>query len=426
MNPWHAIACAMLLASAMITGAVAAPSSTTEQCKPKSRSPDEVSQEDSGPLSIDLGDASNFILYSKSYALLIGQSKYQSTAWQNIEDTKVYVRLVKSALERHGFHVQAYYDLNGDEMRSIIDKFVTRYGNIPNSRLVFYYYGHGMSLGDEAGFKKGYIVPVDAPSPDTDEPGFLATAVDMEQFKFWANTATKAKHMYFVFDSCFSGAMFANLGSRPIPPNAYPKSIYAKSSAREFFMSGSADEAVPARSSFTPLLVRAIEGQADANGDGFVTGEEIQSYVNSQFIQAPRQQTPQWRRLSVLDQGDIGFQVLSNNGGERPSDPSGGASGAKIGEVSEVRSTADHTSPPERFPYAIRVFVPRDAPAGAKLAAPRLKCVSGPCGTAFSEVISAAKIAQDGKSAVAYFEVWDKPTTWQLTADVVIPETGAR
>ena len=63
---------------------------------------------------------------------------------------------------------------------------------------------------------KGYLVPIDAPNPNTDERLFLHTALPMGKVLGWARDI-EAKHAMFLFDSCFSGTIFKQKGL-PKPP----------------------------------------------------------------------------------------------------------------------------------------------------------------------------------------------------------------
>jgi hypothetical protein len=72
----------------------------------------------------------------------------------------------------------------------------------------------------------------------------------------------------FVFDSCFSGSIFA------LSP-AIPKIISYKTAkpVRQFITSGSMDETVPDKSVFKMQFIDGINGEADKNHDGY--GQEI-------------------------------------------------------------------------------------------------------------------------------------------------------
>jgi hypothetical protein len=126
-----------------------------------------------------------------------------------------------------------------------------------------------------------------------------------------------AKHALFVFDSCFSGTIFESKGS-PVP-NSIRKA--ARKRTRYVITAGSAGEVVPAKSTFTELLIGALDlivkdglvaefSQADGNQDGFVTGRELFNYLNHAVQEKVPNQTPQdgWLPTGKKEEfGDIVF-----------------------------------------------------------------------------------------------------------------------
>jgi Flp pilus assembly protein TadD len=156
-------------------------------------------------------------------------------------------------------------------------------------------------------------VPVDAPDPAVNsqsQQAFLKVALDMEQVESWARQI-EAKHVLFVFDSCFSGTIFKQRSSSEKP--LYIQSVMNKP-VRQFLTAGDADQRVPAKSIFTPLFIRALEGEADViNRDGYVTGNELGNYLKQNLSEYTKTQTPQFGTIRDpdLDQGDIVFRALN-------------------------------------------------------------------------------------------------------------------
>ena len=150
----------------------------------------------------------------------------------------------------------------------------------------------------------GYVVPADAPNPHVDLNGFLARALGMQQIEVYAKDID-AKHALFLFDSCFSGSMFAL--SRAVPENI---SYKTGKPVRQFITSGSADEKVPDVSIFRGQFVSALEGEADHNRDGYVTGVELGQFLQDTVINYTRgAQHPQYGKIRHprLDKGDFVF-----------------------------------------------------------------------------------------------------------------------
>ena len=242
-------------------------------------------------------------LYAGSYALLVGVAQYQDrVAWSSLDSIPDELRGLENVLKAQGFEaVQRVMNPTGAELRRAIDDFIGRYGFNEENRLFFFFAGHGYTLDNGA---RGYFVPADTPDPLRDEPGFRRVALSMQQIATWAREMT-ARHALFAFDSCFSGAIFRTR-DRPAPRG------FGASTAlpvREFLTAGEAGEPVPARSVFTPQLVRGLDGAADLNGDGFVTGTELGNFVQREVIAYSTGQNPQFGKIrdSGFDQGDIVF-----------------------------------------------------------------------------------------------------------------------
>ncbi len=242
--------------------------------------------------------------YDGSYALLIGVSEYRH--WPDLDSIPGELRKLAAALERNGFEVFTHLDPTSDELRSAYRDFINAHGRQPHHRLVLFFSGHGYTREATVG-RLGYIVPSDAPRPEDDLDGFLAAAMSMEEVST-LSTGFDAKHALFAFDSCFSGSIF---GSRAV---SRPRYIDKKTSkpVRMFIAAGNADQEVPAQSVFTPLLSQGLEGAADLDSDGYVTGEELGYYLNTQVNgRDDIDQTPQWGKSNhpAFKEGDFVFQV---------------------------------------------------------------------------------------------------------------------
>ena len=117
-------------------------------------------------------------LYQGSHALLIGASQYQDNQWPDLESIPRELNLVAKALEEQGFVVEKHFDPDSRELEDHFRNFIDRYGYDKQNRLLFFFAGHGYTRDDG---NKGYLVPVDAPSPLEDERGFQRKALPMSQ-----------------------------------------------------------------------------------------------------------------------------------------------------------------------------------------------------------------------------------------------------
>ncbi len=257
-----------------------------------------------GSVTITDTNGSKILSYSGSYALVIGQSDY-TAGWQDLNAIPRELDEVEAVLKDQGFVVERKSDLNSRDFKLTFENFINKYGYDKNNRLLFFYSGHGHSRGD-----KGYIVPVDAPNPHSDDKGFFRKAITMNQVVTWARNI-ESKHALFLFDSCFSGMVFK---SKNIPR---PRQISRAMSlpVRQFITAGSAEEEVPAKSTFTPAFVHALAyGAGDGNNDGYITGMELGLYL---WNEVPKHttQTPQFGKIKdlKLSHGDFVFKVKNKS-----------------------------------------------------------------------------------------------------------------
>ena len=203
-------------------------------------------------------------------------------------------------------------------LRRALNKVVVGPGKQKDRAVLFWFSGHGHTLKEAGGKKLGYIVPVDAPNPDRDELGFMEHAISMREIETIAKRI-QARHAIMLFDSCFSGAIFQAVRSKPSP---YIEEK-VKKSVRQFVTAGTEDEQVPDQSVFKEVFLQAIEdGYADRNKDGYVTGMELGDYMQEQVVNYSRKaQHPQFGKINdpQLDKGDFVFALKGPSSEERGS-----------------------------------------------------------------------------------------------------------
>ncbi|MCA2504223.1 MAG: GUN4 domain-containing protein [Microcystis sp. M54BS1] len=262
-----------------------------------------IAQAQRNSLIVKDANGKEVIVYQESHALVIWAGDYKN--WGKLNNLQYEAKEVVTALQKQGFQVREIPNPNRTKLSNGIKDFIDDYGYRQNNRLVIFFAGHGYTRQQT----KGYLVPVDAPDPIVDEQGFLKAALSMEQINSWA-TQMEAKHVLFVFDSCFSGTIFKQRSNGEDAGNAYIRDVMNKP-VRQFLTAGDANEKVPAKSVFTPLFLRALEGEADYTKDGYVTGSELGLYLTQHLPNLTRgNQHPQFGTiLDVnLNRGDIVFR----------------------------------------------------------------------------------------------------------------------
>ncbi|SVD01142.1 uncharacterized protein METZ01_LOCUS353996, partial [marine metagenome] len=220
-------------------------------------------------------------LYEESHALVIGVSDYKE--WPKLPGVKKDVSNVVFALKQQGFKVETVLDPEDKNiLGEAFEAFIEAHGGHPENRLLFYFAGHGNTVKPKfGGDPMGYLVPIDAPIPtlgSTQERSFKRKAINMKRIEEYA-LSIDAKHALFIFDACFSGSLFAL-------SRAIPESISYKTNrpVRQFITSGSADELVPDKSIFSEQFVYGLQGYADTNKDGYISGTELGDFLQDTVV----------------------------------------------------------------------------------------------------------------------------------------------
>lgn len=245
--------------------------------------------------------------YQRRIAAVIGVNDYAH--WPALTGARPDAEKIAAQLRGQGF----------DEILELYDRDATRSAilELLGSRLaakvndddlvMIFFAGHGQTetIGGEFGTKRGYIIPSDA----TIE-GVFSTAIPMQQLRDLTNRLA-AKHVYYAMDSCYSGLGFTR-GLGIIKPGVddYIDKVTSLRSVQMVTAGGEGEEAIEENGEgiFTRSLLDALDGKADANGDGWVTATEIGAYVAPRVtIETGARQSPQSGRLE--GEGEIAFQI---------------------------------------------------------------------------------------------------------------------
>ena len=251
-------------------------------------------------------------LYKQSHALLIGVSNY-SNGLKPLPGVSGDIQAVKAALETNGFNVRVVMDPDNVGLVNAFNEFIGQYGSGKDNRLLFYFAGHGYTRKIYSN-EIGYLLPVNCPNPVADPAGFQLRAMPMGQIELFAQQI-QSKHALFLFDACFSGAVFAQ--SRDIPGIINYKTTQP---VRQFITSGSAEETVPDQSIFRRQFIAALAGEADLNRDNYITGTELGDFLQTTVVNYSRNSLhPQFGKIRdpELDKGDFVF-VLDPGSAAQP------------------------------------------------------------------------------------------------------------
>ena len=261
-------------------------------------------------------DGEEFALYKDSYALVVGNGDYLTkNGWNPLPGAVNDVKEIAEVLKRHGFNVTIKIDVTKAEFNKAFSDFIYKSGKDKDNRLLFYYAGHGYTTKSATGEDLGYLVMLDTPHPEN-EAEFDLYSIDMVKFVS-DSKKIHAKHVLFMFDSCFSGTVL-NLRNRATPPHITDR---IKNPVRQFITAGRADEPVPDRSEFKKAFLNLLEGRVEEpTPDGYLTGVELGDYLYRTVPKFSQGQHPQHGKIhdQQLNTGDFVFVLpqIRQNGSE--------------------------------------------------------------------------------------------------------------
>ncbi|MGO8182599.1 caspase family protein [Rhizobium leguminosarum] len=260
-------------------------------------------------------------MYSDSAAVLIIEDNYSDPIYKveaGVADRNQTV--MTDSLEKLGFHVIVWRDLAHDQMLSSLEEFFLAYGNKPEARIFFYYFGHGDKLGtDDPDTERTYMVPVDAPNPATNEDGFYKKAIPLSYIAYKADEIV-VRHAFFAFEACQAGDIMKQLRPlgdpaarviHPMPapkfPNGYILSDEAARRTRQFITAGALGANVTQKGVFTVTLAAML--RIDRSADGFLTGAGVMNRVRELVPGYESGQVPEVGWSPISNSGDMLFGV---------------------------------------------------------------------------------------------------------------------
>jgi uncharacterized caspase-like protein len=246
-------------------------------------------------------NSSNHLDYSSSHALVVGINNYHR--WPRLEYAAKDAREMAALLKSQGFQVRLL--TNGQATRRHILASLKSIGESvdPNSRMVFYFAGHGQTEDLPGGRERGYLVPVDA-----DEYDWQSTMLPMDKLNQQVKQL-RAKHILMAFDSCYSGlGLVRSVARYPNQDSIYIRKMMRTRSVQVLTAGSRSEQALEAAGHglFTDQLLAALSGAADINDDGYITATEIYAVLRPSITQKSySRQTPQFGYIE--GNGDIIF-----------------------------------------------------------------------------------------------------------------------
>eukprot|EP00946_MAST-07B_sp_MAST-7B-sp1_P005319 g5319.t1 len=251
--------------------------------------------------------------YRRKVSLHIGVSAY-CNGWNPLKNA------TRDALALQ----QRFRDVLGfDDTHTLLDAEVTKEGiqrafqklaECPQDDLVIVTYsGHGAPLVMANGHDKGFLVPVDAPTPITLMN--VSSFVSMDELGTWGDSWLRANHVVFLLDCCFSGLS----SSRGMSDGRKKKvAAHLRMRCRYVINAGKKDEVVgDGHGTHSPFVTALLQSSAGTGNDEECDVETLKKEIENRVADMKGvQQTPTGGTLAG-DEGGCAFLALPSltNGG---------------------------------------------------------------------------------------------------------------
>ena len=230
---------------------------------------------------------------SGRYALVIGNTEYLDPGLAKLsapgKDAKAFARVLQSKEICAFDDVQVLLNEAEPAVREAIDGFFGE--KKPDDLLVLYFSGHGVR--DEYGSL--YLAV-----RNTNRSHLRATAVKSD-FIRESMDESRSRRQILILDCCNSGAFAqgtkgatgVSIGTASaFEGTGYGRVVLTASDATQFAWEGDKVIGATENSLFTHFLIKGLEGEADNDGDGRVTIDELYDYAYEQIVNATPKQTP--------------------------------------------------------------------------------------------------------------------------------------
>jgi hypothetical protein len=240
---------------------------------------------------------------SGKYALIIGNTEYTDPGLAQLtspgKDAEDFAHVLRD--KEIGAFDEVNVLLNQPEysVREAIDDFFNQ--KKPDDLLILYFSGHGVR--DELGSL--YLA-----GKNTLRTKLRATGIKSDYIRE-AMDQSRSKRQVLILDCCNSGAFAqgtkgatgASVGTASAFEGGYGRIILTASDSTQFAWEGDKVIGETDNSLFTHYLVEGLKGEADLDGDGRITVDELYDYTYDKVKSATPKQTPS--KFSSKQQGEI-------------------------------------------------------------------------------------------------------------------------
>ncbi len=240
---------------------------------------------------------------SNKYALVIGNTEYADPGLAQLtapgKDAEDFARVLKDKTLCEFDDVRVLLNQVSSSIIEAIDEFFDQ--KKPDDLLVLYFSGHGVR--DELGAL--YLAV-----KNTFRSRLRSTAIKSDYIREVMDQS-RSRRQVLVLDCCNSGAFQqgtkaatgVSVGTASAFEGGYGRIILTASDSTQFAWEGDKVIGETDNSLFTHFLVEGLEGEADMDGDGRITVDELYDYAYEKVKHATPKQTPS--KFSSKQQGEI-------------------------------------------------------------------------------------------------------------------------
>jgi tetratricopeptide (TPR) repeat protein len=229
----------------------------------------------------------------RGYALIVGISNYKNLPaksqleYPERDADSMYSILISP--EGGNFHAENVHRLTGAKatlanLKQELEVWLPSVAK-EDDRVVIYFAGHGFIQGGRA-----YLAPF-----DLDPANIPGTGYPMDTLGSVAGSKIHARSKVLITDSCHSGAITPDADAQAYNKRLLDlsKSMFSLTASRDRERSFESANWGGGHGIFTYYVVKGLEGEADENGDGIVTADELADYTYRNVREATKgQQNP--------------------------------------------------------------------------------------------------------------------------------------
>ncbi len=264
-------------------------------------------------------DGSGAVTIPRSYAVVVGIAAYKNLPasaqleFPNRDAEDIYAALISP--EGGQFPAENVHKLINERatvanIRHEIEEWLPSVTK-DNDRVLIYFAGHGFVSGG-----KGYLAPY-----DVDIHSVSTTAYPMDSLGSYVGGRIKGKWKVLITDACHSGAITPEADRKQVNQSLLDlqKSLFSLTASRDREQSFESDKFGGGHGVFTYYVVKGLEGEADANGDGVVDADELSEYVHTNVrLATGARQNPTSERGSFDPNMLLAYNASRVKGGNLP------------------------------------------------------------------------------------------------------------